>query len=84
MLPRGLWFVAGAGAGVYAVSRVRRLADSMTAEGLRHRWNGVTVGWQMFTDEVSSHARAREAELRDRYDLAPLAPPTLPELTSGS
>ena len=32
---RGLWFVAGAGAGVYAMVRGRRLAEAFTAEGLR-------------------------------------------------
>lgn len=84
MLPRGLWFVAGAGAGVYAMARARRAAESLTVEGLRDRWNGVSVGWQMFTDEMRTSAHAREAELRERYDLAPLAPHPLPELNSGS
>lgn len=85
MIPRGLWFVAGAGAGVYAMSRARRLAESLTADGLRDRWNGLSVGWQMFADEVSSHSRARESELREQYGLAPLpslAPQELPNRAS--
>ena len=35
---RGLWFVAGAGAGVYAMVRGRRAAEAFTADGLRDRW----------------------------------------------
>lgn len=80
MFPRTLWFAAGVGAGVYGVVRTRRLAESLTADGLRDRWNGVTVGWRMFTDTVVNESRAHEAELRERYGLVPHG---LPELTSG-
>ena len=34
---RPLWFVAGAGVGVYAAARARRAAESLTADGLRDR-----------------------------------------------
>ncbi|MEZ5191145.1 MAG: DUF6167 family protein [Nocardioides sp.] len=37
---RGLWFVAGAGAGVYATACARRVAEAFTADGLRDRWQG--------------------------------------------
>jgi len=36
-MKRGLWFAAGAGAGVYAMARARRLAEAFTVEGLRDR-----------------------------------------------
>ena len=34
---RGFWFVAGAGAGVYAMVKARRAAETFTPEGLRDR-----------------------------------------------
>lgn len=79
-MPRALWFAAGAGAGVCAAVRTRRLAESLTADGLRDRWSGLTLGWRMFTDEVKTESRAHQAELRERYGLVPDG---LPELTSG-
>ena len=48
---RGLWFAAGAGAGIYAMTRARRLAEAFTADGLRDRWEAVTLGARMFRDE---------------------------------
>ncbi len=80
-MPRSLWFIAGAGAGVYAVTKARAAMETFTAEGLKDRWNGLTVGFRMFRDEVATHSHERETELRERYGLTPHQ---LPELTTSS
>jgi len=79
-MSRGFWFVAGAGAGVYAVVRARRAAEAFTADGLRDRWNGLRVGARMVRDEVAQGQAEKETELRERYGLVPQ---TAPELTAG-
>jgi hypothetical protein len=61
--------VAGAGAGVYAVVRARRAAEAFTPEGLRDRVAGLTVGAQLFADEVRTGMAERETELRARLRL---------------
>ena len=76
---RGLWFVAGAGAGVYAMTRARRLKEAFTAEGLRDRWEAVTLGARMLRDDVVQAQAEKETELRERFGLAPHG---LPELTA--
>ena len=68
---RPLWFVAGAGVGVYAAARARRLADSLTADGMRDRLRGWQVGARIFADEVHQGRAERETELRDRLGLRP-------------
>ncbi len=77
---RGLWFVAGAGAGVYAMVRARRAAEILTVDGLRDRWNGVALGARMLRDEVAAGQAERETELRERFGLVPHG---RPELTGG-
>lgn len=79
-MSRSLWFVAGAGAGVYAVSRARRAAEALTADGLRDRLSGLAVGARMFRDEVATGRAEKETELRERLGLVPHG---VPELTSG-
>lgn len=69
-MPRTLWFVAGAGAGVYAVARARRLAESLTADGLRDRIGALALGARIMADEVRAGAAEREVELRERYGVA--------------
>ncbi|MCW2833434.1 MAG: hypothetical protein JWN68_1387 [Nocardioides sp.] len=70
-MARSLWFVAGAGAGVYAVSRARRAAEALTSAGLRDRLSGVGVGVRLFRDEVAAGASEKETELRERMGLVP-------------
>ena len=77
---RGLWFVAGAGAGIYVVIRGRRAAEALTIDGLQDRLNGVAVGLRMLRDEVAQGKAEAETELRERFALAPHG---LPELTTG-
>ena len=78
-MARSLWFVAGAGAGVYAMSRARKAAEALTADGLRDRLSGIGVGVRLFRDEVASGQAAKETELRDRLGLTPHG---VPELTT--
>lgn len=81
-MSRGLWFVAGAGAGAYVVTKARRLAESVTTEGLRARWQGITHGARLLTEDVRTHQASREEELRETLGL-PTPPPTGRELPSA-
>lgn len=76
-MKRGLWFIAGAGAGVYATARARRLKEAFTVEGLRDRWEAVTLGARLLRDDVAQAQADKETELRERFGLAPHG---LPEL----
>ena len=78
-MARSLWFVAGAGAGVYAMSRARRAAEAVTADGLRDRLSGLGVGMRLFRDEVAAGRVEKETELRERMGLVPHG---IPELTT--
>ncbi|WP_182526663.1 DUF6167 family protein [Nocardioides dongkuii] len=91
---RGLWFVAGAGAGVYAMVRGRRAAEALTVDGLQDRWGAVTAGARMFRDEVAQGKAEAETDLRARLGLVPhgrpelvapsstTTPGTIPEISS--
>jgi hypothetical protein len=74
---RSFWFVAGAGAGVYMVVKARRAAETFTPEGLRDRLAGLSVGAQLFADEVRTGMSEKETELRDRLGLTLDGPPEL-------
>ena len=63
---RPLWFVAGAGVGVYAAARARRVAHSLTADVVRDRVRGWQVGARMFAEEVQQGRAEAETDLRDR------------------
>jgi hypothetical protein len=76
-MSRPLWFVAGAGAGVYAVVRARRAAEVFTADGLRDRLNGLALGARMLRDEVAQGQAEKETELRERFGLVPHGRPEL-------
>jgi hypothetical protein len=78
-MSRSVWFVAGAGAGVYAMTRARRAAESLTVDGLRDRLGAFTVGARMFRDEVVAGRDEKETELRERLRLVPHG---MPELTT--
>jgi hypothetical protein len=64
---RGFWFVAGAGAGVYVMIRARRAAEAFTPDGVRDRIAGLSLGAQLFVEEVRSGMDERETELRERF-----------------
>lgn len=76
-MSRGLWFVAGAGAGVYAMVRGRRAAEALTADGLRDRWNGLALGARLLRDEVAQGKADAEVDLRSRLGLTPAGTPEL-------
>lgn len=67
---RGLWFVAGAGAGVYVMVKARRAAEAFTPDGLRDRLEALQVGAQLFAEEVRAGMTERELELRERFGYA--------------
>ncbi|MGY2874965.1 hypothetical protein ACVW00_002155 [Marmoricola sp. URHA0025 HA25] len=77
---RGFWFVAGASAGVYAVFKARRAAETFTPDGLRDRVAGLAVGAHLFADEVRTGMTERETELRERLGLALDAGPAVAQL----
>lgn len=70
-MSRGIWFVAGAGAGVYAMVRGRRAAEALSVDGLSDRINGLLAGARVFRDEVAQGAAEKETELRERLALPP-------------
>lgn len=76
-MKRGLWFLAGAGAGVYGMVRGRRAAEAFTAEGLHDRMSALFLGARMFRDEVAQGAADRETELRERFAVVPHGRPEL-------
>lgn len=76
-MSRPFWFVAGAGAGVYAVVRARRAAEAFTPDGLKDRWNGVALGARLLRDEVAQGQAEKETELRERFGLVPHGRPEL-------
>jgi hypothetical protein len=79
-MSRGLWFVAGAGAGVYAMLRGRRAAEALTVDGMTDRLKGAQVGWQVFREEVATGRAEKETELRERFAVTPHG---RPELSAG-
>ena len=81
---RGLWFVAGAGAGVYAMVRARRVAEAFTPDGMSDRWHALRHGARMLRDEVAQGQAEAETELRERFGLVPHGTPELVGSTRGS
>jgi hypothetical protein len=69
-MTRTVWFVAGAAAGVYALTRARRAAEALTPEGLADRLAGLSVGARLFADEVRAGMDEKEMQLRERLVLA--------------
>lgn len=70
-MSRAIWFVAGAGAGIYGMVRGRRAAEAFTADGLQDRMGALFLGARMFRDEVAQGTSDREIELRERFALRP-------------
>ena len=68
-MSRALWFVAGAGAGVYAVVKARRAAEALTPEGLTDRLAGLSVGARLLGEEIRAGMAEKENDLRERVGL---------------
>ena len=82
---RPLWFVAGAGVGVYAAARARRAAESLTADGLRDRLRGGQVGAPRFAEEVPVAVRSSATAEGEQLGLRPTShEPGPPELTAST
>jgi hypothetical protein len=60
-----IWFVVGAGAGVYAMVKGRRAAEAFTADGLRDRAQALGVGARIFREELATGKAEKELELRE-------------------
>lgn len=80
---RGLWFVAGASAGVYAMTRARRVADSFTADGLRARWHGLTHAARLLSEDVRTAQAERETVLREQLGLPSVQPRATRQLSAA-
>jgi len=65
-MSRAVWFVAGAGAGVYALSRARRAAEAFTPDGLADRLAGLSLGAHLFGEEVRTGMAEKENDVRRR------------------
>ncbi len=76
---RSVWFVVGAGAGVYATVRARRAAEAFTPDGLADRLAGLSLGAHLFGQEVRAGMAEKENDLRERLGLAPHGTPELSE-----
>ncbi len=85
-MSRVVWFAAGAGAGVYALVKARRVAEVLTPEGLADRLAGLSVGLRLFREEVAEGMAEKEDDLRERLALAlpgSSSRPPIPELAGG-
>ncbi len=78
----GVWFAAGAAAGVYGMVRVRRLAEALTPDGMRDRIGAAYLGARMFREEMVRGQADAEIHLRQRFDGADAGPPQLINPTS--
>ena len=80
---RGIWFVAGAGAGVYAMVKARRAVEAFTPEGIRDRVAGLGVGAHLFAEEVRAGMTEKETELRERLGWTLDGPPAIASTTTS-
>ena len=76
---RAFWFAAGAGAGVYAMTKARRAAEAFTPEGLADRLAGLSLGAHLFGEELRAGMTEKENELRHRLELGPDGTPDDPD-----
>ena len=80
---RAVWFVAGAGVGVYAMTKARRAAGAFTPDGLADRLAGLAVGAHLFGEEVRAGMAEKENDVRGRLRLALTDDTEVPELTGA-
>ncbi|HET8560668.1 MAG TPA: DUF6167 family protein [Marmoricola sp.] len=81
---RSVWFLAGAGAGVYVMVKARRVAEALTPEGLRDRLAALELGAHLFGEEVRTGMAEKETELRLRLGVALDGAPQLAAARSGN
>ena len=61
--------MAGAGTGVYAMVRARRIAEAFTPEGLTDRLGALALGARLLTEDVREASAVRETALRQELGL---------------
>ncbi len=69
MKGRTLWFLVGAGAGVYTSVKARRLAYRLTPAGLADQAAALGLGVRAFGDEVRAGMAEREAQIAEELGL---------------
>ncbi len=72
-MSRGLWFVAGAASGVYALVKVRRTAEAFTPDGVGARVAALRAGAHVFTQSVAEGMAQREAVLCAQLEAGPVS-----------
>lgn len=65
---RGLYFLAGTAAGVYATSKARRAAEALTVDGVHDRLTGWFAGARVLGAEARAGMAEKEAELTARLE----------------
>ena len=78
MKGRTLWFLVGAGAGVYTSVKARRLAYRVTPAGLADQAAALGLGARAFGDEVRAGMAERESQIADELGLPVEGVPELP------
>lgn len=68
---KGFWFAAGTAAGVYAATKARRAAESLTVDGVHDRLTGWFAGARVLREELRSGMHEKETELRARLGVVP-------------
>ena len=66
---RAVWFLAGGAAGVYATSKVRRVAEALSYDGVHDRLTGWFAGARIVRDELRAGVAEKETELLQRLAL---------------
>lgn len=65
-MTRGFWFAAGAGVGIYASLRARRVAEAFTSDGISDRIAALQLGGRLLREDIATAAAHKEEELRER------------------
>ena len=66
---RTVWFLAGGAAGVYATSKVRRVAEALSYDGVHDRLTGWFAGARIMREELRAGVAEKETELLQRLAL---------------
>jgi hypothetical protein len=66
---RAVWFLAGGAAGAYATTRVRRVAEALSYDGVHDRLTGWFAGARVVRDELRVGMAEKKDELHERLAL---------------
>jgi len=76
---RLFWIAVGAGAGIYVMRKVSKVAEAASPTGIARGLESLGDSLRYFADEVRAGMSERESELREALGLADIER----ELTSG-